>query len=92
MNYYVKQKILERYIYIGYFTLFIGRPQIKGRGHNKAIKKMSQPCQNVSRLKFIQEMLTYNIMLKMHIYHHIYAYAQKRGLSSLLYMYMITSR
>ena len=47
-------------------------PQIKGRGHNEVIKKMPQPWQNVSRQKFIQEMLIYNILEKnMHIHPHI---------------------
>ena len=43
----------------GQHVIFI---TIKGRGHNEVIKKMPQPCQNVSRRKFIQEMLIYNIM------------------------------
>ena len=45
---------------------------------------MPQPCQNVSRQKFIQEMLIYNILKKICIYTVIYAYAQNKGLSSRL--------
>ena len=46
---------------------------------------MPQSCQNVSRRKFIQEILIYNIPQKKCIYTKLYAYVPNRGLSALLY-------
>ena len=70
MNYYVIQKNIRKLNIHRLFHSFYWLPQ---------------PCQNVSRQKFVQEMLTYDIMFKKCIYTVIYAYAQKRGISSRLY-------
>ena len=63
----LKYSIIMRYTNIVYcillllYVILLG-PQNKGRGHNEAIKKMAQLCQNFSGQKFIQEMVIYNIL------------------------------